>query len=178
LQGDGFVSVCGIEVTRASLAAVRRKVGLVFQDSDTQLFMPTVLEDVAFGLLNQGISPQEASNRAQLALERVGMGAARDRAPQHLSAGEKKRVALAGILVLKPDILVLDEPTTFLDPPGQRALAELLRNLPQAKILITHDIPFAQATCSRAVFFHEGHTVAEGPVDQIAARFGWNFSAR
>lgn len=178
LQGDGFVAVCGIEVTRASLPAVRRKVGLVFQDSDTQLFMPTVLEDVAFGLLNQGISPQEASNRAQLALERVGMGAARDRAPHHLSAGEKKRVALAGILVLKPDILVLDEPTTFLDPPGQRALAELLRNLPQAKILITHDIPFAQATCSRAVFFHEGHTVAEGPVDQIAARFGWNFSAR
>lgn len=175
LQGEGFVAICGIEVTRASLSAVRRKVGLVFQDSDTQLFMPTVLEDVAFGLLNQGMSPQEACDRAQVELERVGMGVACARAPHHLSAGEKKRVALAGILALQPDILVLDEPTTFLDPPGQRALADLLRNLPQAKILITHDIPFAEATCSRAVFFHEGHAVGEGPVGQIAARFGWDF---
>ena len=178
LHGEGFVSVCGIEVTSASLAAVRRKVGLVFQDSDTQLFMPTVLEDVAFGLLNQGMSPSQAGERAQYELDRVGMGPAHGRAPHHLSAGEKKRVALAGILALQPDILVLDEPTTFLDPPGQRALADLLRNLPQAKILITHDIPFAQATCSRAVFFREGCAVAEGPVDQIAARFGWDFSVR
>jgi len=175
LHGEGFVAVCGIEVTRASLGAVRRKVGLVFQDSDTQLFMPTVLEDVAFGLLNQGMSPDQASERALIELNRVGMGMARGRAPHHLSAGEKKRVALAGILALEPEILVLDEPTTFLDPPGQRALAELLRNLPQAKILITHDIPFAHATCSRAVFFHDGHAIAEGPVAQIAARFGWDF---
>jgi cobalt/nickel transport system ATP-binding protein len=176
LQGEGSVAVCGMEVTRASLAAVRRKVGLVFQDSDTQLFMPTVLEDVAFGLLNQGIAPEQAISRAQAALDRVGMGPSHGRAPHHLSAGEKKRVALAGILALQPEILVLDEPTTFLDPPGQRALADLLRDLPQSKILITHDVPFAQATCSRAIFFDKGQAVAEGPVNQIAARFGWSFS--
>jgi len=178
LQGEGSVRVCGIEVTRATLAAVRRKVGLVFQDSETQLFMPTVLEDVAFGLLNQGMAPGKACERAQLELDRVGMRFAQTRAPHHLSAGEKKRVALAGILALEPDVLVLDEPTTFLDPPGQRALAELLRNLPHAKIMITHDIPFARATCSRAVFFHEGCLVAEGTVEEVATRFGWDFSAR
>jgi cobalt/nickel transport system ATP-binding protein len=177
LQGEGLVRVCGIEVNRASLPAVRRKVGLVFQDSDTQLFMPTVLEDVAFGLLNQGLSQEIAAKRAHTELERVGMASARGRAPHHLSAGEKKRVALAGILALEPDILVLDEPTTFLDPPGQRALADLLRNLPQAKILITHDMPFARVTCSRAVFFRDGSVASEGTVEDIAARFGWNFSA-
>ena len=178
LEGEGVVRVCGMEVTRAALAAVRRKVGLVFQDSDNQLFMPTVLEDVAFGLLNQGLSAERAREAAQIALERVGMGPASGRAPHHLSAGEKKRVALAGILALEPDILVLDEPTTFLDPPGQRALADLLRNLPQAKILITHDIPFARATCSRAVFFRDGSVAAEGTVEAIAVRFEWSFSVR
>jgi cobalt/nickel transport system ATP-binding protein len=178
LQGEGLVRVCGMEVNRASLPAVRRKVGLVFQDSDTQLFMPTVLEDVAFGLLNQGVSQEIAAKRAHAELERVGMASAHGRAPHHLSAGEKKRVALAGILALEPDILVLDEPTTFLDPPGQRALADLLRNLPQAKILITHDMPFARVTCSRAVFFRDGAVASEGTVEDIAARFGWNFSAR
>jgi cobalt/nickel transport system ATP-binding protein len=176
LQGEGSVNVCGTDVSRTSLATVRRKVGLVFQDSETQLFMPTVLEDVAFGLLNHDMAPERANTLAQAALERVGMGQARNRAPHHLSAGEKKRVALAGILALQPEILVLDEPTTFLDPPAQRALADLLRDLPQSKILITHDIPFARATCSRAVFFDKGLVVAEGPVDQIAARFGWTFS--
>ena len=176
LTGEGLIRICGAEVTRSSLTAVRRKVGLVFQDSDTQLFMPTVLEDVAFGLLNQGMTPAAARERALIALERVGMAAAPSRAPHHLSAGEKKRVALAGILALEPELLVLDEPTTFLDPPGQRALADLLRNLPQAKILITHDIPFARATCSRAVFFRDGCVASEGPVEEVAARFGWNLS--
>jgi cobalt/nickel transport system ATP-binding protein len=178
LEGEGTVRVCGMEVTRATLPAVRRKVGLVFQDSDTQLFMPTVLEDVAFGLLNLGMTSEKANKRAQIALEQVGMSAAPGRAPHHLSAGEKKRVALAGILALEPEILVLDEPTTFLDPPGQRALAELLRNLPQAKILITHDIPFARATCSHAVFFRDGCVASRGTVNDIAGRFGWDFSDR
>jgi cobalt/nickel transport system ATP-binding protein len=157
---------------------VRRKVGLVFQDADSQLFMPTVLEDVSFGLLNQGLSAGAACERAQIALEQVGMAGAGGRVPHHLSAGEKRRVALAGILALDPEILVLDEPTTFLDPPGQRAMADLLRNLPQAKILITHDMPFALATCSRAVFFRDGTIAAEGPVEEVAARFGWGSATR
>ena len=110
------------------------------------------------------------------ALERVGMSAAANKAPYHLSAGEKKRVAIAGILAMDPEILVLDEPTTFLDPPGQRALAELLAGLPQAKILVTHDIPFALAMCTRAVFFQNGVIAAEGPVEELVSRFGWDLS--
>lgn len=176
LTGQGDVEVCGLRVDRKNLAAIRRKIGLVFQDSESQLFMPSVLEDVAFGPLNLGMSPHEASDRAKAALEQVGMTAAISRAPYHLSAGEKKRVAIAGILAMDPEILVLDEPTTFLDPPAQRALAELLSRLPQAKILVTHDIPFAHFMCGRAVFFREGRIVAKGPVDQIARQFNWDFA--
>jgi cobalt/nickel transport system ATP-binding protein len=176
LTGEGSVEVCGLPVTPTNLAVIRRKIGLVFQDSESQLFMPSVLEDVAFGPLNLGLSPLEAADRARAALERVGMSAAVSRAPYHLSAGEKKRVAIAGILAMDPEILVLDEPTTFLDPPAQRALAELLAELPQAKILVTHDIPFAQAISHRAVFFQEGRIAAQGSVEQLAIRFGWDFA--
>jgi len=176
LAGQGSVEVCGLAVERRNLAEIRRKVGLVFQDSDNQLFMPTVLEDVAFGLLNLGRSRDEALERARAALETVGMAGAASRAPYHLSAGEKKRVAIAGILVMEPEILVLDEPTTFLDPPGQRALTALLACLPQAKILVTHNIPLALATCRRAVFFQNGVIAAEGPVGEIVTRFGWDLT--
>ncbi len=176
LLGEGTVEVCGLPVNRDNLASIRKKIGLVFQDSESQLFMPSVLEDVAFGPLNLGMSALEAADRAKSALERVGMSSAISRAPYHLSAGEKKRVAIAGILAMEPEILVLDEPTTFLDPPAQRALAELLTELPQAKILVTHDIPFAQAVCGRSVFFRDGKIVADGPVEQIAGQFGWDFA--
>src|SRR5205085_10850370 len=164
------VEICGLTMNQRNQAEIRRKIGLVFQDSESQLFMPTVLEDIAFGPLNLGLTPHDAIHRATDALERVGMSAAADRAPYHLSAGEKKRVAIAGILAMAPEILVLDEPTTFLDPPGQRALADLLGNLPQAKILVTHNIPFALAMCTRAVFFQNGTIVADGPVEEIAIR--------
>ena len=173
LSGDGAVTVCGLAVEKKNLAAVRRRIGLVFQDSESQLFMPSVLEDVAFGPLNHGLEPAAAAARARAALETVGMAAAADRAPYHLSAGEKKRVAIAGILAMEPEILVLDEPTTFLDPPAQRALAELLARLPQAKILATHDVPFAHAMCSRGVFFEGGRIAAEGSVRELARRFDW-----
>lgn len=173
LTGEGSVEVCGLRVKAKNLAEIRRKIGLVFQDSESQLFMPSVLEDVAFGPMNLGMTGLEASDRAKKALERVGMSAAISRAPYHLSAGEKKRVAIAGILAMEPEILVLDEPTTFLDPPARRALAELLRELPQAKILVTHDIGFARGISDRAVFFRDGRIVGEGSVDEVAGRFGW-----
>jgi cobalt/nickel transport system ATP-binding protein len=176
LSGSGKVEVCGLPVDARNLAAVRKKIGMVFQDSDSQLFMPTVLEDVAFGPLNLGLPPFDAAARARVALDRVGMTSAVNRAPYHLSAGEKKRVAIAGILAMDPEILVLDEPTTFLDPPAQRSLAALLAELPQAKILVTHDIPFAQAISHRALFFQDGRIVDRGPVEEIAARFGWDFA--
>ena len=177
LAGQGTVEICGIPVIPKNLAEVRRKIGLVFQDSESQLFMPTVLEDVAFGPLNHGLPPKAAAERAKRALSQVGMSEMSGKAPYHLSAGEKKRVAIAGILAMDPEILVLDEPTTFLDPPGQRALAQLLADLPQAKVLITHDMPFARAMCSRAAFFQNGRIVEEGPVEQVAHRHDWDFTA-
>lgn len=173
LAGTGEVWVCGLRVEKRNLAAIRRKVGMLFQDPDEQLFMPSVLEDVMFGPLSFGVPPGEARERALRALEQVGMAQARDRAPYHLSAGEKRRVALAGVLSMEPEILILDEPTTYLDPPGQRHLAALLHTLPQAKIIVTHDASFARALANRAVFFDRGTIVADGPVDDIIRRFGW-----
>jgi cobalt/nickel transport system ATP-binding protein len=174
LQGQGSVTVCGLPVQPATLAQVRQKVGLVFQDSDNQLFMPTVLEDVAFGPLNLGADAEQARTRALDALGAVGMAHVSGKAPYHLSAGEKKRVAIAGILAMNSEILVLDEPTTFLDPPGQNALVELLDELPQAKILVTHDVECARALASRAVFFEKGKIAGEGSVPEVVARFSWD----
>jgi cobalt/nickel transport system ATP-binding protein len=178
LRGEGSVSVCGLAVEKKNLAEVRRKVGLVFQDSDEQLFMPTVLEDVAFGPLNLGLGAEEAVARARRTLEEVGMSAVAERAPYHLSAGEKKRVALAGVLAMEAEILVLDEPTTFLDPPAQRELIELLAGLPQAKLIATHDSLLATALADRAVFFQKGKIIADGPVEEILERFHWDQGAR
>jgi cobalt/nickel transport system ATP-binding protein len=174
LDGEGSIEVCGMPLRTDTLARVRTKVGLVFQDSDEQLFMPTVLEDVAFGPVNLGLPPQEAVSRARVALDQVGMGDAIHKAPYHLSSGEKRRVALAGVLVMNPEILVLDEPTTSLDPPGQRDLVRLLRGLPQAKLLVTHDTEFAQALATRAVFFERGRVAGEGPVCEVVRRFNWS----
>ncbi len=175
LRGDGAIAVCGMQLTKETLPAVRAKIGLVFQDSDEQLFMPTVAEDVAFGPLNSGLAPEQAANAARAALDQVGLGHVLGRAPYHLSAGEKRRVALAGVLAMNPEILVLDEPNTFLDPPARNNLIQLLRGLPQAKIIITHDVHFAAALATRAVFFEKGRIVAEGPVAEIVERFDWNY---
>jgi len=174
LAGDGDVSVCGIVVERKNLARVRQKIGLVFQDADNQLFMPTVIEDAAFGPLNLGLGRDEAQSRAIAALEEVGMAHVSGKAPYHLSAGEKKRVAIAGILAMRPEILILDEPTTSLDPPGQNALLELLERLPQPKILVTHDVESARILANRAVFFDKGRIAGEGSVEEIIARFSWD----
>ena len=174
LQGEGSVEVCGLPVNKSTLSQVRAKVGLVFQDSDEQLFMPTVLEDVAFGPANLGLTPKEAAARAKQCLEQVGMIEALHKAPYHLSAGEKRRVAIAGVLAMQPEILVLDEPTTFLDPPGQRSLTRLLKDLPQAKLLVTHDVSFARALATRAVFLQHGRVAGEGTVDEIVTRFDWH----
>ena len=174
LEGEGLVEVCGRRVCKESFDEVRTRVGIVFQDSDEQLFMPTVLEDVAFGPLNLGLNPNDAVARAKAMLERVGMGAALGKAPYHLSAGEKKRVAIAGVLAMQPEILVLDEPTTFLDPPTRRELVKLLGELPQAKLLVTQDVQFAKSLASRAVFFEAGRAAASGSVEELLLRFDWS----
>jgi cobalt/nickel transport system ATP-binding protein len=176
LRGEGSITVCGLPLTKENLPQVRAKIGMVFQDSDEQLFMPTVLDDVAFGPLNQGRPEQEAIAKAKLVLEQAGLAHVWNKAPYHLSAGEKRRVALAGVLAMEPEILILDEPTTFLDPPAERNLLQLLRGLPQAKLIVTHNIRLAAALASRAVFFQKGKLVASGSVDEIAERFEWTYS--
>lgn len=173
LSGAGSVVIDGLPVTEKNLREIRKRVGLVFQDSDNQLFMPSVIEDVAFGPLAAGMSPAEASDRARAALDRVGMLSHANKAPWHLSAGEKKRAAIAGILAMDARLLVLDEPTSFLDPPGQRALAELLGSLPQARIVVTHDPRFAGLLTDDTAFFEGGRIAARGPIREIVERFGW-----
>lgn len=173
LRGDGDVRIAGLPVGDDTLPEIRRKVGYVFQDSDDQLFMPTVLEDVVFGPLHGGTNADEAMQRARETLSSLGIGHLANRAPYHLSAGEKKRAALAGVLVMKPEVLVFDEPTTFLDPPGQNDLARLLAELPQAKLIATHDVYFARRVANRAVFFADGRIAGDGPVETIADRFHW-----
>jgi len=173
LRGEGALRVCGMDVQPSHYAAIRRKVGILFQDPEDQLFRPTVLEDVSFGPLQAGLSKAEAEARAKAALTQVGIQDGWTRAPYHLSGGEKQRVALAGILAVQPEVLILDEPTTHLDPPARRALLSLLSSLPQARIVVTHDTAFARALCSRAVFFAEGRIAADGPTADIIERFGW-----
>jgi cobalt/nickel transport system ATP-binding protein len=173
LAGEGEVAICGLPVEKKMLPEIRRHVGLVFQEADEQLFLPTVLEDVAFGPSNLGATTEDARRIAIEALDRVGMAEAAQRAPYHLSAGEKRRVALAGVLAMNPQVLVLDEPTTSLDPPGQRELVKLLSGLGQAKVIATHDMGFARALGTRAVFFEKGRIVAEGGMDELVSRFDW-----
>jgi energy-coupling factor transporter ATP-binding protein EcfA2 len=173
LRGTGSVIIDGLPVTGKNLREIRKRVGLVFQDSDNQLFMPSVIEDVAFGPLACGMSAVEASERAAASLDRVGLLSKAKKAPWQLSAGEKKRAAIAGILATDARLLVLDEPTTFLDPPGRRSLAELLASLPQASILVTHDTSFAARLTDHAVFFEEGKIAARGPLAEIVRCYGW-----
>ena len=175
LIGRGFIQVGGLELSKNNLAEIRRKVGIVFQDADEQLFMPTVLEDVMFGLLNSGWPENLANHQAQEFLRQVGIGETLfQRAPYHLSAGEKRRVALAGVLAMNPELLLLDEPTTALDPPGQRNLVQLLRALKQPMIIATHDIHFARALSQRAIFLQRGKVIADGDIEDIVKQFAWN----
>ncbi len=174
LEGEGEIEVCGKRLEKGTHAYARQRIGVLFQDSDDQLFMPTVAEDVAFGPLNQQMPPEEVERRVEAALRRVSVEDLRERAPHHLSAGQKRRVALAGVLAMDPDIILLDEPATYLDPPSRRELVEVLRELPHAQLIVTHDIPLARELASRAVFFEHGRVAGEGPVDQLVERFGWN----
>jgi energy-coupling factor transporter ATP-binding protein EcfA2 len=173
LRGTGSVLVDGLPVTEKNLREIRKRVGLVFQESDNQLFMPSLIEDVAFGPLAAGMAAAEASDRARAALARVGLSGKENHAPWHLSAGEKKRAAIAGILATDARLVILDEPTTYLDPPAQRSLAALLEELPQSMILVTHDAAFAARLAGEAAFFERGRIAARGCVKEIAARFGW-----
>lgn len=167
LRSDGCVRVLGRTVDERSLKWVRSQVGLVFQDPDDQLFSPTVWEDVAFGPINMGYSAEEVHARVAQSLEWVGLSGYEQRSPHHLSLGEKKRVALATVLSMSPHILVLDEPSANLDPASKWQLIELLRTLPQTRVIASHDLELAAALCQRTIVLDRGRLVADGPTQTI-----------
>ena len=165
--GAGSVAVSGLGVTKKNLQEVRRRVGVVFQDPDDQLFMPSVRDDVAFGPANLGVKGQALEARVQDALAKVGMSEYVDRPPHHLSYGQRRRVAVATVLAMEPEVLVLDEPSSNLDPASRRELADILRSIDVTVLMVTHDLPYALELCPRSVVLSDGVIVADGPTYDI-----------
>lgn len=163
LKGSGEVEV----LDNKNLEEIRTKVGLVFQNPDEQLFSPTVFDDVAFGPFNMGLEEDEVKRRVRLALNDVGMSGFEERCPHHLSFGEKKRVAIATVLSMQPEILVLDEPSSNLDPRARRGLIKLLQSLKITKIIATHDLDLVSILCNRVIFLNNGKKVAAGSTNEI-----------
>jgi len=163
----GTIVVGGVAVDAPHLSEIRRSVGMVFQDPDDQLFMHTVRDDVAFGPANLGIRGSERDKRVEAALHSVGATPLADRHPHQLSGGERRRAAIATVLSMDPRVLVLDEPTSGLDPLGRRELADLLSGLWMTQLIVTHDLPFALATCPRAVILDAGAIVADAPTREL-----------
>ena len=169
LTGHGNVVVGGNRLTRDNLPAIRAMVGLVFQNPDDQLFSPTVFEDVAFGPVHMGLTVEEVKSRVESALEAVRMSNFRDRMSHHLSVGEKKRIAIATVLSMNPQILVLDEPSAGLDPRARRTVINLLRELPITMLASTHDMRMVQELFPRTIVMDEGLIVADGKTKEILA---------
>ena len=167
LSGHGDVTLGGKRLTRDNLPAIRAMVGLVFQNPDDQLFSPTVFEDVAFGPLHMGLPMSEVEARVKSALEAVRMSGFRDRLSHHLSVGEKKRIAIATVLSMDPQILVLDEPSAGLDPRARRTLIHLLHELPITMLVSTHDMKLVQELFPRTIVMDEGLIVADGKTSEI-----------
>lgn len=160
--GAGSVSVSGLPVDKQHMAEIRRRVGIVFQDPDDQLFLGSVRQDVAFGPANLGLRGAALDRRVMDALDRVGMADFADRPPHHLSFGQRRRVAVATVLAMEPEILVLDEPSSNLDPASRRELADILRSLDVTVLMVTHDLPYALELCPRSVVLSDGAVVADG----------------
>jgi cobalt/nickel transport system ATP-binding protein len=169
LAADGAVRVCGLEVTQKNLSIIRAKVGLVFQNPDDQLFSPTVYDDVAYGPLYMGLPPAEINRRVNRAMADVHMEAYLERISHHLSTGEKKRIAIATVLSMDPEVLALDEPTAGLDPRARRALIELLADLPKTMLVSTHDLRMVRELFPRTVIMDSGRIVADGRTDDLMA---------
>ncbi|CAM5403290.1 energy-coupling factor ABC transporter ATP-binding protein [Streptomyces griseorubiginosus] len=165
--GVGSVKVAGLPVDKQHMAEIRRRVGIVFQDPDDQLFMPTVREDVAFGPAAAGLKGDELEARVRTALERVGMAEFAHRPPHHLSFGQRRRVAVATVLAMEPEILVLDEPSSNLDPASRRELADILRSLDVTVLMVTHDLPYALELCPRSLILSEGTIAADGKTAEL-----------
>jgi len=169
LRGQGEVRVCSLPMEDTNLGRIRASVGVVFQDPDDQLFSPSVGDDVAFGPLYMGLPGDEVERRVSSALAAVGMPEAGGRVSHHLSGGEKKRVAIASVLSMEPEILVLDEPTAGLDPRGRRGLIRLLAALPQTMLVSTHDLRMVGELFARTVVLDQGKVVVDGPTAELMA---------
>jgi cobalt/nickel transport system ATP-binding protein len=167
LSGKGDVRIFGLPVEKKNLQEIRRRVGLVFQDPDDQLFCPTVFDDVAFGPINMGLSKKEVALAVSKALRDVGVAGKERRSAHHLSYGQKKRVAIATVLSMRPDLLVLDEPSSNLDPRARRELSEFLQATRITKIIVTHDLPFVFENCDRVIILSAGRIVADGEAFDI-----------
>ncbi|MCL5096238.1 MAG: energy-coupling factor ABC transporter ATP-binding protein [Candidatus Omnitrophica bacterium] len=165
----GSVFINGIEVGPGNLPEIRRRVGLLFQDPDDQLFSPTVGEDVAFGPRQLGLTDEETAIRVRAALAAVNLSGFENRAPHHLSLGEKRRVCLAGVWACQPEVLVFDEPTANFDPRGRREFIELCRSLPATKLIASHDLEMILALCSRVLVLDRGRLVASGETRRLLA---------
>lgn len=163
LAGKGEVRIDGHSLSERTIRVIRGKVGLVFQDPDDQLFSPTVFDDVSFGPLNMGLPEAEVLERTDWALEQVQMGDYARRMPHHLSLGEKKKIAIATVLSMKPAILALDEPSAGLDPQARQNLLGLLKSLPQTMIIASHDLDFVRQVCTRVITLQGGRIVADAP---------------
>jgi cobalt/nickel transport system ATP-binding protein len=163
----GRVEIGGTALGRNTLREIRRRVGLVFQDPDDQLFMPTLAQDVAFGPANFGVRGPELEARVARALEVVSMSGLAERSPAHMSGGQRRRAALATVLACEPEVLVLDEPSANLDPVARRELAETLAGLDATMLIVTHDLPYAAQLCSRAIVMDGGVIVADGAIGEV-----------
>jgi cobalt/nickel transport system ATP-binding protein len=172
LRGEGTVCVAGHEIDTGNLGLVRAAVGLVFQNPDDQLFSPTVFDDVAFGPLHMGLSDQDVLERVESALSAVDMSSYAQRMSHHLSIGEKKRIAIATVLAMQPEILVLDEPTAGLDPRARRNLVALLRRLDMTMLVSTHDMAMVAELLPWTAIMDRGLIVAEGPTEELLADAG------
>ena len=167
LPTSGDVTVGEIPLRKETRPEIRRKVGVVFQNPDDQLFMPTVFDDVAFGPLNLGLPPDRVRERVDEALGQVGALALADKPPHHLSGGEKSAVAIATVIAMKPDILVMDEPASSLDPKARRAVIGLLNSFAHSKIVASHDLDLILDVCERCLVIRDGAIVADGPSPEI-----------
>ncbi|MFW6140071.1 MAG: energy-coupling factor ABC transporter ATP-binding protein [Acidobacteriota bacterium] len=167
LKQDGAVRILGEPIKKQNIKTIRKKVGMVFQDPNDQLFMPTVFDDVAFGPLNLGMERDRIQEKVKTTLKKLGLNGYEEKNPYHLSLGERKKVSLATVLVLEPQILVLDEPTANLDPGSKKSFISTLKNIQKTKIIASHDMDSIFDLCSRIILMNKGKIVAQGKADHI-----------
>lgn len=166
-KAQGRILIGGEELTKESLPRVRRKLGFVLQNSDNQMFMPTVYEDMVFGPMNYGLSREEADRRVDAVLEKLGLEALKHRHNHRISGGEKRMAAIATVLAMEPEAVLMDEPTSALDPFNRRLVINTIRELGQTRVITSHDLDMILDTCSRVILLSGGRIAADGPTGEI-----------